>query len=61
MTDFKRNDTSSACEKSQQPTQTHEVIVEQQVICTCGRPFYRSETVTDECPSCYELRLEHGL
>ena len=26
-------------------------------VCGCGRPYYRTETVTDECASCYELRL----
>lgn len=32
--------------------------IEEQMICYCGRSFYRSDTVTDECESCYELRLE---
>jgi hypothetical protein len=26
-------------------------------ICGCGRRFDRRDTVTDECESCYELRL----
>jgi hypothetical protein len=26
-------------------------------ICNCGRPYDRTQTITDECESCYELRL----
>jgi hypothetical protein len=32
-----------------------------QSICGCGRPYFRCDTITDECESCYELRREVGL
>ncbi len=35
--------------------------IEDQVMltCNCGRQYYRRDAVTNECMSCYELRLEY--